>query len=158
MSRNGKRQDTQGGTTLVNRDVNAAQRAVLAIQLRASKMTYADIAKQCGYADASSCRKAILREMSRVVVTNVEELRHEELYMLDRLHTEMWALAMDKANTYRTYAADRVLAISEARRKLMGMDTPVDTNLSAGLVVVRGMPVGYLEEPPKPAIEIEAHA
>ena len=68
-----------------NRDVNAAQRAALAVKLRTSKLTYDQIARQCGYSDRASARKAIMRELERVVVTNVDELRREELATLDVL-------------------------------------------------------------------------
>jgi AraC-like DNA-binding protein len=109
-----------------SRDINAAVRAVMAINLRATKMTYDAIAQQCGYGSASACRKAVQREMQRIIVTGVEELRLEESAMLDLLHTEMWAMATDKSNAYRTFAVDRVLSISEARRKLFGLDVKAD--------------------------------
>lgn len=147
MSNNRKSMDTQKGTQPPNRDVNAANRAVLALKLRAAKLTYDQIAQQCGFSDRSACRKAIQRELDRVVVSNVDELRREENFMLDQMHTECWQLFMDKKNQYRLYAADRLLQISEARRKLMGLDIPVDEAQNANLVVIREVPSGYLEGP-----------
>ena len=79
MSRNGKSMDIQKGTSPPNRDVNATQRVTLALTLRARKMTYESIAAQCGFANASSCRKAVMRELDRCVVKDVTALRMEEL-------------------------------------------------------------------------------
>jgi len=90
----------------------------------------------------------VQRELQRVVVKDVEELRTEELAILDRLHSECWVVAMDKSNKSRLFAVDRLLAISEARRKLMGLDASTDSTLNAGMVVVREIPQGYM-----PAVE-----
>lgn len=126
------------------RDITAAQRAALAMKLRASKMNYDQIAKQCGYADRGACYKAVQREMQRVVVENVEELRREELAMLDMMQAECAQLFLDKQNTYRLYAADRLLAIQERRARLMGLDTPVEVAQMNNIVVIREIPQNYL--------------
>jgi len=113
-----------------NRDVNATKRAVLAVELRAQRLTYQEIADRVGYGSPTACRDAILRELSRVVVSAVEHLRTEELDMLNRMHSECWQLFMDKSNRSRLFAADRLISISEARRKLMGMDIKPDELLA----------------------------
>lgn len=118
--------NTKGRT----RDVNAATRATLALQLRAKKLSYDEIAKQCGYASRGACHDAIMRELDRVVVKNVDELRTQEADMLDQLHTVCWEMAMDKSNRGRLFAVDRVLAISERRAKLMGLDIKPDELLA----------------------------
>jgi hypothetical protein len=119
-------------------------RAVEALKLRSAKLTYQQIATQCGYADASSCRKAILREMDRCVVKNVDELRTQEAIMLDALHTECWEMAMDKSNRGRLFAIDRLLSISEARRKLLGLEVK-DDGQNVIIPVVRETVTGYLQ-------------
>ncbi len=122
-----KKLSPQRGTNPPTRDVNAATRAVKALQLRAEKLTYEEIAHRTGYGNASACRKAVLREMHRVVVTNVEELRHEESAMLDIMHSKCW----------QSYSeVDRILRISEARRKLFGLDAKND-DIMAGVTVIR---------------------
>lgn len=134
MSRNYKRTDTQGRThrqEVTNRDVNATQRAMLAVQLRTQKLTYEQIALQAGYANAGTCRKAIMREMQRVAVENVDTLRREELAILDKMHSEIWSLFINPANKGRLFAADRIIAISERRSKLMGLDVRPDEQLTA---------------------------
>lgn len=141
---------------VINRDVNAAERASRAVQLRAQKLTFDEIAKRCGYASPGSCRNAIMRELDRTVVRDVEVLRIEELDMLDRLHASVWVAAFPdgsptddgddagneecedeenpspkkKKRRINLFAIDRLLTISESRRKLMGMDAHPDEHLT----------------------------
>ncbi len=131
-----KKLSPQRGTNPPTRDVNAATRAVKALQLRAEKLTYEEIAHRTGYGNASACRKAVLREMHRVVVTNVEELRHEESAMLDIMHSKCWQKFMDEKNPWSYSEVDRILRISEARRKLFGLDAKND-DIMAGVTVIR---------------------
>lgn len=118
------------------RDVNAVNRVALALKLRAQKLTYAEIAERAGYASASACRKAIQRELQRVVVENVEELRREEAQMYDIGHSECWLLFMDRTNTWRLTAWDRILATSIERRKLLGLDVRPD-DVASGVTIIR---------------------
>ena len=77
----------------------------------------------------------------------VEELRREELAMLDQLQQECFKRMMDQQwNKSMLFAVDRILAISERRSKLMGLDTPVDSAVFANQIVVREVPVGLLSE------------
>lgn len=153
-----------------NRDANAANRAALAVSLRARKLTYEQIARQCGYGSAAACYNAVQRELQRTVNQNVDELRREELDILNRLHAAIWPLAVCEIGCYpdglakddeeedggekkkkrkgpSLYAVDRVLAISERRAKLMGLDVLRESNVAANLVVVREVPNSYLGEP-----------
>lgn len=126
------------------RDVNAAQRAALALKLRASKVKYEEIARQCGYASAGAAHRAVQREMSRTVVTNVEELRKEEMETLDLIQTECMKVFLDQNARSRLFAADRLIAVMERRARLLGMDLP-SAGQGAGLkAVVRLAPAGYL--------------
>ncbi len=130
-----------------HRDINAAQRAAMALELRTQKMKYDDIARACGYSDRSAAHKAVQREMDRTIVTNVEELRREELNFLDMLTTKCLEKMKDKANKDPLWAVDRLLKISEQRARLMGLDVSKDANIAANMVVVREVPNNYLEGP-----------
>src|SRR5712691_2840619 len=113
------------------RDVNAAQRVSLAVQLRSRKMTYESVAKQCGYSNASSCRKAVMRELDRCVVKDIEALRTEELDSLERLELECWKRLADKNyEKSMLFAVDRIVAVKERRAKLMGLDLKPDEVLA----------------------------
>lgn len=128
------------------RDANAAQRVILAIQLRTERASYSEIARQCGYADAAVAYNAIQRELQRVMVEGVEELRREEAASLDRLEAACWERFNDP--TYaksKMFAADRILAIKERRAKLFGLDMKADT--IEGQLVIEEVPAGYLTGP-----------
>lgn len=129
------------------RDVNAAQRVALAVKMRATKAKYDDIAKACGYGSAGAAYKAVQRELERTVVSNVEELRREEMDSLEQLETECWKRLYDKEyEKARLFAVDRILAIKERRAKLMGLDVIKDTNIAANMAIIREVPQGYLGE------------
>lgn len=135
------------GTNPPTRDANAAQRVALAIKLRSTKMTYESIAVQCGYSNASSCRKAVMRELDRCVVKAVDDLRLEELDSLERLELECWKIFADKERKRgQLFAVDRILQIKDARAKLMGLYTTKE-NVPSNVVVLREMPPGYLGSP-----------
>jgi hypothetical protein len=149
MTRNRKNVDKQGGTNgPPNRDVNAATRSALAVSLRAQKLTYEEIAQRSGYSNASACRKAIMRELDRCVVKNVEELRAEEMNSLEQLERECWKRLYDKNyEKSMLFSVDRILMIKERRAKLMGLDIPRDSNENIAQVVIREVPAGLLPMP-----------
>jgi len=118
------------------RDVNEAARLSLAMQLRAQRLTYEEIALRCGYADRTGAYHAIHRELERRTVADVEHLRQEEVEMLNALHASVWDLAMDEENKGRLFAVDRLLTISEARRKLLGLDRKAD-DVAPGVTLIR---------------------
>ncbi len=135
------------------RDVNAAQRAALALQLRGKRLTYERIAQMVGFANASAARKAIQRELDRIVVHNVEQLRAEEAATLDAMQSQVYDLMIDRANKGRLFAVDRMLAIMDHRAKLFGLyQSPSEPGASASAqVIIREAPPGYFGklEPPK---------
>jgi hypothetical protein len=134
--------NAKGRTT---RDVNAAERAALALSLRAKKLTYDEIARQCGYGSRGACHDAIQRELDRVVVENVEELRREEADGLDKLEAECWKrLEEEGYEKARLFAVDRIIAIKERRAKLMGLDRPVTAAENKNMVIIREVPAGLL--------------
>jgi hypothetical protein len=86
-----------------------------------------------------------MRELERTVVTNVEELRKEELESLEQLERECWKRLEDNAyHKSMLFAVDRIIAIKERRARLMGLDVPVDKAMMSNTVVVREVPQGYL--------------
>jgi len=56
-----------------HRDINAAERAAMAIDLLKQRLTYEEIAQRCGYADRKSAWNAIQREMHRRIVPKIDE-------------------------------------------------------------------------------------
>lgn len=138
----------QGVRNLQTRDVNAARRVSMALDLRAHKVKYDEIARRCGYGTAQAAQKAVMRELERTVSTDVERMRKEELDSLERLEVKCWDRLDNKLyEKSMLFAVDRILAIKERRARLMGLDTPIDSAPYANLVVVREVPQGYLEGP-----------
>ncbi len=137
-----------GNTKSKTRDVNAAQRAQLALQLRAQRVGFEEIARRCGFASRGAAHNAVMRELGRVVSPDVERLRTEEAHSLDLLEQKCWE-RLDSAEHEKAmlFAVDRILAIKERRAKLMGLDQVSDTAVNAGIVVVREAPPGLLGEP-----------
>ena len=136
--------NTKGETT---RDVNAAQRAQLALELRAQRLSYDAIAQRCGYSSRAGAHRAIQRELSRVIVPGVEEMRKEELVMLDQLQARAFKYLNDpRYEKTVLFAIDRVLQIAERRAKLLGLDVQVSGPVAAAAVVLREVPSGVLQE------------
>jgi hypothetical protein len=130
------------------RDVNAANRASLAVKLRAQKVKYDDIATMCGFGSAGAAHKAVMRELDRCVSEDVAELRKEELDSLEQLELVCWKRLQDK--TYaksQMFAVDRIIAIKERRARLMGLDIKVDNDAIVPSVIIEEVPYGYLEGP-----------
>lgn len=106
------------GVEPVTRDVNAAQRAKTALQLRLAGHTYADIAQHCGYSHKGAAHHAIMREMQRALREPAEEALQLEVMRLDRLLVAWWPDALKKDPV----ALSAVMKISERRGRLTGMD------------------------------------
>lgn len=127
------------------RDVNASNRASLAVKLRAQKVKYDDIATMCGFGSAGAAHKAVMRELDRCVSEDVAQLRKEELDSLEQLELVCWKRLQDKEYAKsQMFAVDRIIAIKERRAKLMGLDVKVDDNVNINITVVREVPSNYL--------------
>lgn len=126
------------------RDVNAALKLETALKLSVQGHSWDYIAAQSGFAGRGAAHNAVMRELNRNIAKDVEELRTKELAMLAQMQIEIWDLFMDKSNKGRLFAADRLLAISERRAKLMGLDQSTASAVAASQVVIREVPSGYL--------------
>lgn len=140
--------DTQG---VPRRDVNAAERAVMAIDLLKQRLTYDEIARRCGYSDRSAARKAIQREMQRRIVPKIDEYREQELLILDEIHQKVWIEAFETVNKdgeikTNLWAVDRLLDLSRDRRKLLNLDVQPE-EIAAAQIVIREVPTGWLQLP-----------
>ena len=123
------------------RDVNAAQRANMAVKLRAQKVKYDEIARLCGYGSAGAAHKAVQRELDRTAVQDIEQLRKEEGDSLDQLELECWKRLYDKNyEKSKLFAVDRIISIKERRARLMGCDAQPDA-LPAGTTIIRSFGV-----------------
>ena len=104
------------------RDINAAEKATLALSLRKQGYCLDEIAKQCGYQDRSGAWRAIKRELNKLPTPNAVELRKVEEMRLD----DMLKAIYTKAENGDMWAIDRVIALSKRRSEVTGMDMRAD--------------------------------
>lgn len=107
-------------------DINAAEKAKLALTLRKQGYSLEDIATQCGFADRSGAFRAIKRELDRIPAPDVADLRKVETERMD----EMLKACYSQAQGGSLWAVDRVVAISKRRSELTGMDARADEHLT----------------------------
>lgn len=109
---------TPGRTRLPSTETLDKERR--ALEMRRARATYTDIARALGYNSPSGAWEAVHRAIGRHTQGNVEQLRREELDMLDRLHLAHWPAAV--GNPPDPKAAAVILSIGERRAKLLGLN------------------------------------
>lgn len=145
MTNSGKKPKAQ---EVKHRDVNAAQRVIMALDLWNQRMTYDEIACKCGYASSGAAYNAIQRELKRRIHPKIDEHREQELSILDKIHQKVWIEAFEKKDkdgnaTTNLWAVDRLLELSRDRRKLLNLDIQPE-EITAAQVVIREVPFGLL--------------
>lgn len=96
-------------------------KAVEAVALRRSGLTYREIAVQTGYwTDESGARHAVTRLLARQETEGVAELRAIECERLDALTAAHWPAAIGG----NTEASMIVLRVIDRRAKLLGLNAP----------------------------------
>jgi hypothetical protein len=159
----------QKGSLMVNRIVTTRPRNIetiakvtRALQLRIANRTWDEIAEMVGYSDRAAAYNAVKREMDKrreQAAETAEQLRDIESERLDAmavaameiLKTIHYATANGKVVEYdgrileddgpRLAAIDRLLRISESRRRLFGLDsaTKIEAAVSVAFTV-QGIP------------------
>ena len=127
------------------RRIAVAERRGKALRLRAAGRTYDEITQALGYSTRSACIQDIQRALAATVAEPAAELRTLELERLDKalavafevlttrhlahsngrvvLHPETRQPLRDDGP--RLNAIDRIVRVSESRRKLLGLDKQV---------------------------------
>lgn len=131
---------------VVNRDVNATNRALEAVRQRTQGKTYQTIADEVGYASPGACRDAIMRELQRCALKDVGEYRAEQMAILNRLLEVTMPLATGNPEAKNVkdkrpslFAQDRVLGIIDRMMKLTGTEIKHEEN-AAPTVIIREIP------------------
>jgi len=145
--------EKQSGHSVPN-DANRALRVARALYLRTMGYTYAEIARDVGWADESGARKAVQAELSRVVKTEARNLKEH----LVQLQLERIDLALRKAvmpqieqGKHQLFAVDRLVLLLRHQAELLGLYPPKAGEAEQAMVVIREVPVGLL-----PAVSVEA--
>ena len=113
----------------ISRDVNAAQRVQTALKLKLEGHNWDQVAALAGFASRGAAHHAVMRELGRCITHDVEELRTQQLYMLTRIQSRCYKVAMDEKDPNWYWASDRVANYSKRISELMGLDTPVDSEI-----------------------------
>lgn len=109
---------THGGErNTVGARLTAKQRSAQALKLRLMRHSYDQIAKALGYANRSSARKAVERELAAIPREPAKELREQELETLDMAQRAL----MPSVVAGHLGAMDRLVKLMEQRAKLTGI-------------------------------------
>lgn len=122
------------------KDYNIAKREQQVMELRLAGLEFDEIARRCGYTNASGAWKAWKRVLSRLPVTETNRLREESNQRLNVALAAVWK----KVQQGDLGTIDRLVAIEERRAKLMGLDMPKEDERGSNVVVVREVPTGLL--------------
>ena len=114
----------------VQRQLEALERHVQALKMRAAGMEYHDIADALGYKTPDGAFKAVKRALMKAIREPAEELRTLEVMRLDDMLKELWP------QRHKPQYTDRILRIMERRAKLLGLDMPDNLNIDQVLKVI----------------------
>ena len=105
--------------------IDALKRRAAVMRLRLSGADFDTIAAACGYADRSGAYRAWREGMRDIAGPVAQEAYDLELQRLDAALAAIW----DKVLRGNLTALDRFLALTAARRKLMGLDAALKLDL-----------------------------
>ncbi|MGP4995521.1 hypothetical protein [Glutamicibacter ardleyensis] len=116
-------------------DVKTHARRIKALQLRAARLTYQQIADRLYNGDRGNCYRDIQKAMSNQEKEAVNEVRAQEILLLDELARPQIKKALETGDDK---AVTAVLRIMERRAKYLGLDAPtqVEQTGSGGFAVL----------------------
>lgn len=132
---------TQGGQPPISRDVNAAARVKIALDLALAGNDWDAVARGAGYPSRGTAFKAVQRELQRTLRPACEDYRSLELRRLDALLTVYWPKAMSGDG----WSMDRVLHLMERRAAYLGLDMARDANQQQAQMMIVAVPAPVME-------------
>jgi hypothetical protein len=122
IERTAKRTDIQNpGSNTQNLNASVQVQTAIKIFLE-ERPTWDEIAARSGYASRGSAYNAVKRELDRRVTHDIEELRTQELYRIEKLQTRCYKEAMNEENKYYNFAMEQFGKLSKRKSEIMGMD------------------------------------
>lgn len=116
-------------------NLRALEKRADAIRLRIGGMSYDEIARRLGYSDRTGAFKAVEAGRKAIISEPAEELVTMEAERLDAMLTESFDVLAEAKTAGEgeliLKAVDRVVRISESRRRLLGLDAPTRTDVTA---------------------------
>lgn len=130
------------------KQAEVAVRRIKAIGMRTSGARWDDIAQALGYDSRASAYNDVSRalEANRAeLALSVDALREQELERLDLLQRKATNELESESEGTVLAAIDRLIKISESRRKLLGLDAPIRHEVEAQvLYAVEGVDMNGL--------------
>lgn len=114
------------------RDLNAAQREKLALDLRMQGYDFAAIAEACGYTNSSAACKAWKRAIRRIPQASADEARRNMQASYDMMRRALY----EQTRAGKTWAIEAWLKVDEREARLLGLDAKADAPASAQLLLV----------------------
>jgi hypothetical protein len=114
-------------------DINADNRVEKALELRRMGYDYSEIAKRCGYADASGAFRAVDREIKKIQKDGAQALVQIQVDQIDLALT----VVMEKINQHdkeSLWAVDRLVPLLKRKSDLLGLDAKTDMVVGATIV------------------------
>jgi len=132
-----------GGGNLSSHEVEMAEKARKAMELRAAGATYAQIADRLGYSGPGPVYGLIKRHIAKMTFEGAAEMR---VVQLDRLHTmlmSVWPKVVDPSHPQSLQAVDRALSITDRITKMYGLDASLaEGGADPSLTVTNSITVG----------------
>lgn len=104
-----------------------AERERQAVELWKAGLTYEDIARQVGWADSESARKAILRVINRNTISDLDERRSQHLARLEGMYRAL-AAKIARGDEKAIEAALKILA--QERKYIGGLEVPAQMDVT----------------------------
>lgn len=115
---------------VTERQLATAELDAKAARMRTLGFSYRQIARQLEFGSSASAHRAVKRALAEVVRDAGEELLKLELERMDAMLVQAIDVVDKSADPLVKLAGiDRVLKVSESRRRLLGMDAPTRREL-----------------------------
>jgi hypothetical protein len=103
---------------IVKKKLEYAEKTKKAMQLRATGMSYAQIAKAVGYSNGTSCQRAIADALDTLMLEPTEQLVKITLMTLDQMQAVLWNDFMKSGENVdlRIRLSDAILRIIDRRK------------------------------------------
>jgi len=146
---------------IVKRKLEYAEKTRKAMQLRATGMSYAQIAKAVGYSDGHKCQRAINEALDTLMIEPAENLVKITLMSLDQMHAILWNDFMKSGENVdlRIRLSDAILRIIDRKKVWTGVQDVLDgvsptaqvnqqvqIHTSGGVLMISGEAPEYMKQ------------
>jgi len=113
---------------MVKRKLAYAEKTKKAMQLRATGMSYSQIAKVVGYRSGDTCQRAIAEALETMMIEPSENLVKMTLMALDQMQMVLWNDFINSGDNVdlRIRLSDAILRIIDRRQKWTGVQDVLD--------------------------------